>query len=198
MWFLFQSGIIVATVQSNISWRWAERTAHAVLIGAGLAWFATVVTQGHLDKHALKGGRPMKPLQTKRPGRRGHLATATFWIGLLSLCGWGASAQIPQPPRPPLPIPNVVALMPPTAPLLRSAPTPIPPPAPERAQPTPAMMPIMPRVALPPVEFDHAYAGKLTARLSRCSQPCRVLIQDLRQRQRRDALLPDPVGPGGT
>ena len=24
------------------------------------------------------------------------------------------------------------------------------------------MMPIMPRVALPPVEFDHQYAGKLT------------------------------------
>ena len=26
----------------------------------------------------------------------------------------------------------------------------------------PAMMPILPRVALPPAEFDHPYAGKLT------------------------------------
>jgi hypothetical protein len=92
---------------------------------------------------------------------RGHLGTAAFWIGLLTLCGQGA-AQIPAPPRPPLPIPNVVALMPPTVPLLRSSPPPIPPPAPERPAPIPAMMPILPRVALPPVEFDRAYEGKLT------------------------------------
>ena len=109
----------------------------------------------------------MTQLQMKH---RGHLGTAVFWIGLLSLFGWGASAQIPQPPRPPLPIPpKVVALMPPTAPLLRSQPTPIPPPAPaaipippERLAPIPAMMPILPRVALPPTEFDRPYAGKLT------------------------------------
>jgi hypothetical protein len=91
--------------------------------------------------------------------KQSHLATAAFWIGLLTLFGWQASAQIP---RPPMPIPNVVTLMPPTARLLPTLPTPIPPPAPERPAPIPAMMPILPRVALPPVEFDHPYAGKLT------------------------------------
>jgi hypothetical protein len=100
--------------------------------------------------------------------KQGHLATATFWVGLLTLFGWGASAQIP---RPPLPIPNVVALMPPTVPLTRSAPTPIPPPTPAAIPippqrpippPIPVMMPILPRIMLPPPEFDHAYAGKLT------------------------------------
>jgi hypothetical protein len=70
-------------------------------------------------------------------------------------------------PRPPMPIPNVVALMPPTAPLLRSAPTPIPPPTmtvvpvpPPR--PMPVLLSVPSRIALPPVEFDHAYEGKLT------------------------------------
>ena len=102
--------------------------------------------------------------------KQGHLATAAFWIGLLTLFGWQASAQIPRPPmpippppsapRPPASIP--VNLMPATVPLLRSQPTPIPPPGPERPAPIPAMMPILPRVALPPVEYDHEYTGKLT------------------------------------
>jgi hypothetical protein len=52
MWFLLQSAIIVATVQSNISYRWAERTAHAVMIGVGLAWIATVIVSGHLERRA--------------------------------------------------------------------------------------------------------------------------------------------------
>ena len=103
--------------------------------------------------------------------KQSHLATATFWIGLLSLFGWQASAQIPAPPRPPMPIPNGVALMPPTIPLTRSEPTPIPPPTPLAIPippqrpippPTPAMMPVPSRAPLPPVEFDHPYAGKLT------------------------------------
>jgi hypothetical protein len=103
--------------------------------------------------------------------KQSHLATAAFWIGLLSLFGWQASAQIPAPPRPPMPIPNVVALMPPTVPLLRSTPTPIPPPTPAAIPippqrpippPTPVMMPILPQVALPPPEYDHPYTGKLT------------------------------------
>jgi len=95
--------------------------------------------------------------------KQSHLATAAFWIGLLTLFGWQASAQIPRPPmpipvavtpapRPPASIP--VNLMPATVPLLRSSPTPIPPPAPERPAPIPAMMPILPQVALPPGEFD--------------------------------------------
>ena len=69
-----------------------------------------------------------------------HLGTAVFWVGLLTLFGWQASAQIP---RPPMPIPNVVALMPPTVPLTRSTPTPIPPP-------TPAVIPIPPQRPTPP------------------------------------------------
>ena len=71
--------------------------------------------------------------------KKSHLATAAFWIGLLTLCAQGA-AQIPQPPRPPLPIPNVVALMPPVARHLPSQPTPIPPPTPA-ANPDPATAP---------------------------------------------------------
>jgi hypothetical protein len=65
-------------------------------------------------------------------------------------------------PRPLTPIPNVVALMPPTVPLLRSSPTPIPIPA-VVPVPTPRPMPVLlsipSRIALPPVEFDHAYEG---------------------------------------
>ena len=91
--------------------------------------------------------------------KQGHLATAAFWVGLLTLCGWQASAD--QVLRPPMPIPVPVALMPPTARLLRSAPTPIP-PQPPIPPPTPVTMPILPRVMLPPVEYDHEYAGKLT------------------------------------
>jgi hypothetical protein len=100
--------------------------------------------------------------------KQGHLATAAFWTGLLTLFGWGASAQIP---RPPLPIPNVVALMPPVARYLPSQPTPIPPPTPAAIPippqrpappPTPVMMPILPRIMLPPLEYDHEYKGKLT------------------------------------
>jgi hypothetical protein len=94
--------------------------------------------------------------------KQSHLATAAFWVGLLTLFGWQADAQIPRPPMPIPPRPPVVALMPPTVPLLRSTPTPIPPPAPERPKPTPAMMPILPRIALPPAEYDHEYKGKLT------------------------------------
>ena len=106
--------------------------------------------------------------------KQGPLATDAFWTGLLTLFGWGASAQIP---RPPMPIPDVVrpgdrvALMPPVARYLRSEPTPIPPPTPaaipipaQRPVPptAPVMMPILPRIMLPPTEFDRPYAGKLT------------------------------------
>jgi hypothetical protein len=50
-----------------------------------------------------------------------------------------------------MPIPNVVALMPPTVRLPR------PPPIP---RPEPAMMPSP--IPLPPAQFDHPYTGKLT------------------------------------
>jgi hypothetical protein len=164
MWFLFQSGIIVATVQSNISWHWAERTAHAVMIGVGLAWLGTVVAGV-----GEKGHPTMKQqLRANRTPRGGHLGTALFWTALLGVFSWQASAQIPQPPRPPLPIPNVVA--PPRPPAIRMAAIPAPVPAPERPAPpptTPAMItpaipgtPTLPAtIALPPVEYDHEYRG---------------------------------------
>jgi hypothetical protein len=101
--------------------------------------------------------------------KQGHLATAAFWVGLLTLFGWGASAQIPQPPRPPLGIPNVVAPAPPRPPAIRMAVIPAPIPAPERPAPppTPAMIapaipgsPTLPAsIALPPPEFDGPYMG---------------------------------------
>jgi hypothetical protein len=62
--------------------------------------------------------------------------------------------------------------MPPTAPLLRSSPTPIPPAEPITLKPIPIptprpttvmLPPTLPaHVALPPAEFDHEYKGKLT------------------------------------
>jgi hypothetical protein len=75
---------------------------------------------------------------------------------ILSCAAGAATAQIP--PRPPMPIPNVVALMPPTAPLTRSAPTPIPP---HLAPVKPVMFPV-PGIALPPSRYDRPYEGKLT------------------------------------
>jgi hypothetical protein len=99
----------------------------------------------------------------KRLQRRGHLGAAAFWVVLVGLCWQGANAQQEiNRLRPPMPIPNVVALMPPTVPLSRSVPTPIPPPPIPPERPTPVMMPILPRVSLPPAEYDHPYAGKLT------------------------------------
>jgi hypothetical protein len=181
MWFLLQSAIITAVVQSNITWHWAERTSHAVMIGVGLAWLATVVAEGHQEQ--LRRSSIMKT-QMKQPLRNGHLGTAIFWIGLLALCSQGA-AQIP---RPPMPIPGVVApappprpsapkvanLMPATIPLTRSSPTPIPPaattepviPIPPHLrlvpEPIPVTMPVAPlNVMMPPPEFDHEYKGKL-------------------------------------
>ena len=67
----------------------------------------------------------------------GRLATLAFWVGLVALC-WQASAQ----PRPPMPIPGV------------PAPIPIRPPVAAPISPFP--------VALPPLEYDHQYTGKLT------------------------------------
>jgi hypothetical protein len=120
--------------------------------------------------------------------KQSHLATAAFWVGLLTLFGWQASAQIPRPPMPipgvvapappprPVSAPKVANLMPATIPLTRSSPTPIPPatattepaiPIPPHLRlvpaPIPVTMPVAPlHVALPPPEFDRPYTGKLT------------------------------------
>ena len=61
--------------------------------------------------------------------------------------------------------------MPPTVPLTRSTPTPIPPPTPAvipippqrpTPPPTPVMLPVLRHVALPPAEYDRPYTGRLT------------------------------------
>ena len=60
-------------------------------------------------------------------------------------------------------------------------------------------------IALPPVEFDHPYTGKLTVlkqddyvlirEVCRDFQPYRLLVPHLRHRHRRDDLLPDHARP---
>jgi hypothetical protein len=64
--------------------------------------------------------------------------TVVAFAGLLAVATQ-VRAWEPSPPRPPMPIPNVVALKP--------AATPIPVPTP---RPTPVMMPILPPVPLVP------------------------------------------------
>lgn len=103
------------------------------------------------------------------PARRFAVSIAGL-VAAGGLCWQMAAAQAEINaliPRPPMPIPNVVALMPPTVPLLRSAPTPIPTPTPAvipipTPRPMPALLSVPSRIALPPAEFDHEYTGKLT------------------------------------
>ena len=100
--------------------------------------------------------------------KQSHLATAAFWVGLLTLFGWQASAQIP---RPPMPIPNRsrphAANRTPDAvnadpdPAATPAVIPIPPQRPT-PPPTPVMLPVLSHVALPPAEYDRPYTGRLT------------------------------------
>jgi hypothetical protein len=188
MWFLFQSAIVLAVVQSNVSWQWADHGIQVGIVGVGLAYLATLIVSQPVIRREDKTVLPMTATRKTVVLIAGILAVATQ--------AWGWE---PNPPRPPLPIPNVprlAALMPPGAPLLRSTPTPIPPaepitlkpleiptppqrpttammPVPMPPQPgpawlTPAMMPpgspaIIPsHIPLPPVEFDHEYVGRLT------------------------------------
>jgi hypothetical protein len=158
VWFLLQSAIILAVVQSNISWHWADHGIQVGIVGVGLAYLATLIVSG--QQPVIRGED--KPLQKMTRARKvAVLIAACLAVATTQAWSW-------DPPRPPASIP--AALMPPTVPLLRSAPTPIPPAAPVALMPTPippprpaipAMMPILPRVALPPVEFDHEYTGKL-------------------------------------
>jgi len=176
VWFLFQSIIILAVVQSNISWQWADHGIQVGIVGVGLAYLATLVLGGHSANWlqpvpVTRGVKPVLPMTRRRK-------VAVLIAGLLAAA---TQAQGWTPPRPPLPIP--IALMPPTAPLLRSEPTPIPPdirptpapipvmmpiPQPRPAWMTPAMMPpaipavIPSHIPLPPAEFDHEYVGRLT------------------------------------
>jgi hypothetical protein len=44
MWFLFQLAIVLAVVQSNVSWHWAD---HGIgIVGVGLAYLATLIVSG--------------------------------------------------------------------------------------------------------------------------------------------------------
>ena len=98
--------------------------------------------------------------------KQSHLATAAFWIGLLTLFGWQASAQIP---RPPMPIPNVSAPRRqhrPGRPHAANRPpdavgtNPNPAASPGKPAPTPAMMPVLLHVALPPAEYRSSVHGE--------------------------------------
>ena len=86
--------------------------------------------------------------QMKHSGRLGALL---FWAGLLTICWQAANAD--QILRPPMPIPTQ-----PRPPIT------IPPaPIPAKLTLPPVTAPISPfPVALPPVEFDRPYTGKLT------------------------------------
>jgi hypothetical protein len=160
MWFAFQAAIILAVVQSNISWHWADHGIQVGILGVGLAYLATLVVSG--QQPVIRGED--KPVQKMTRARKvAVLIAACLAVATTQAWSW-------EPPRPPASIPNVVALMPPTAPLLRSEPTPIPPPTPAvipvppprpTPPPMPVMMPILPPVALPPAEFDHPYSGRL-------------------------------------
>jgi hypothetical protein len=92
--------------------------------------------------------------QMKHSGRLGALL---FWAGLLTICWQAANAQVP---RPPMPIPGIPTQPRPPIPItIRPPPAPIP----AKLTPPPVTAPISPfPVALPPLEFDHPYTGKLT------------------------------------
>jgi hypothetical protein len=54
MWFLFQAAIVLAVVQSNISWQWADHGIQVCIVGVGLAYLATLIARGYLDKWATR------------------------------------------------------------------------------------------------------------------------------------------------
>ena len=121
VWFLFQSTIILAVVQSNISWRWADGGVQVGVIGVGLAYLATLIVSGW-GRPQIRGEKIVLKMTTK------VVVSTAAVIAAAGLCWQMAVAQAEidrLTPRPPLPIPNVVALMPPTARLVPSAPTPI-------------------------------------------------------------------------
>jgi hypothetical protein len=173
MWFVLQSAIILAVVQSNVSWQWADHGIQVGIVGVGLAYLATIIVSG--PQPAIRGRD--KTVQKMTPGRKVAVLIAACLAAPTLAQGWDS------PPRPPMPIPHVVALMPATVPLSRSEPTPIPPDIRPTPAPIPAMMPIpLPRpawmtpamippgspaiipshISLPPAEFDHEYVGRLT------------------------------------
>jgi hypothetical protein len=162
MWFLFQSAIILVVVQSNISWQWADHGIQVGIVGVGLAYLATLVVSQPVIR------REDKAVQKMTPARKVVVLVA----GLIAVATQVQAFWEPNPPRPPAEIPTRIALMPATAPLLRSSPTPIPPPAPIALKPiplppakpviTPVIVPVPTHIPLPPAEFDHPYEGKLT------------------------------------
>jgi hypothetical protein len=57
MWFIFQAAIVLAIVQSNIWWKWADAGIQVGIVGMGLAYLGTLIVQGYLDKWAARKRR---------------------------------------------------------------------------------------------------------------------------------------------
>jgi hypothetical protein len=121
MWFIFQATIVLAVVQSNVSWQWADHGIQVGIMGVGLAWIATAAvapTQSTLTMKPLERNRTVQPMTRARK--------VAVLIAACLAAATQAQGGEQNPSRPPASIPNVVALMPPTARLVPSAPTPIP------------------------------------------------------------------------
>ncbi len=54
MWFLFQAGIMLAVVQSQVTWHWADAGIQVGIVGAAVAWFATQLVSWGLQ--TFQGG----------------------------------------------------------------------------------------------------------------------------------------------
>jgi hypothetical protein len=69
MWFLLQSAIILAVVQSNVSWQWADHGIQVGIVGVGLAYLATLAVapaQSTLTMKPPKEDKPVLPMTPRR------------------------------------------------------------------------------------------------------------------------------------
>ena len=130
MWFLLHSAIILAVVQSNISWHWA--------------YLATLIVSGR--QPAIRGED--KSVQQMTPARKVAVLIAACLAAASAGLGKPAAACI-DPDRP------HAADRAPVAVRANSDSAAHP-----GGKPDPTSAPS--RVALPPVEFDHEYKGKLS------------------------------------
>ena len=130
VWFLLHSAIILAVVQSNISWHWA--------------YLATLIVSGR--QPAIRGED--KSVQQMTPARKVAVLIAACLAAASAGLGKPAAACI-DPDRP------HAADRAPVAVRANSDSAAHP-----GGKPDPTSAPS--RVALPPVEFDHEYKGKLS------------------------------------